>query len=94
MERLRDFAEVNIVIYSKLGENITNLTAEKLADLAIDSAKAQAGRDGKDGTSYLISVKRQGISTPLMPDYEKAVLQKTSTSNLEDALSWWRGTNN
>ncbi|MBT2969645.1 MAG: hypothetical protein KME56_05885 [Candidatus Thiodiazotropha sp. (ex Ctena orbiculata)] len=91
VERLRDFAEVDIVIYTKLGENITNLTAEKLADLAIDSAKAQAGRDGKDGISYLISVKRQGISTPLMPDYENAVLQKTSTSNLEDALSWCRG---
>ena len=91
VERLRDFAEVDIVIYTKLGENITNPTAEKLADLAIDSAKAQAGRDGKDGISYLISVKRQGISTPLMPAYETAVLQKTSTSNLEDALSWCRG---
>ncbi|PLY14955.1 MAG: hypothetical protein C0631_09020 [Sedimenticola sp.] len=91
VERLRDFAEIDIVIYTKIGENITNLTAEKLADLAIDSAKAQAGRDGKDGISYLISVKRQGISTPLMPDYEKAVLHKTSTSNLEDALSWCRG---
>jgi len=91
VECLTDFAEIDIVIYTKLGENITNLCAERLADLAIDSAKAKAGRDGKDGISYLISVKRQGITTPLMPDYETAILQKTGTTNLVDALSWCRG---
>ncbi|MFU8767967.1 MAG: hypothetical protein ACNA7I_09975, partial [Candidatus Methanoperedens sp.] len=50
---------------------ITDPNASKLADLAVKSAKAKAGRTGKDGISYLLSVKRQGISTPLMQEYEK-----------------------
>jgi hypothetical protein len=87
VEKLDDFAGLDVVLYTKLGANITDLNAAKLADLAIKSAKAEAGRTGKDGINYLISVKRQGISTPLMPSYEREILRKTGTSNLEYALS-------
>ncbi|WP_029914773.1 hypothetical protein [Pelobacter seleniigenes] len=87
VEKLNNFAGLDVVLYTKLGANITDPNAAKLADLAIKSAKAEAGRSGKDGISYLLSVKRQGISTPLMQGYENEILQKTGTSSLVDALS-------
>lgn len=86
VERLENFAGVDVVLFTRIGANIKDLSAEKLADLAIRSAKSEAGRTGKDGISYLISVKRQGISTPLMSGYEKEILRKTDTLSLEDAL--------
>ncbi len=87
VERLENFAGIDVVLYTKLGANITDLSAAKLAKLAIESAKANAGKTGKDGISYLMSVKRQGISTPLMPGYEDEILRETGTSSLEGALS-------
>ena len=87
VETLSNFAGIDVVLYTKLGANIADNSAEKLADLAIKSAKAGAGRRGLDGISYLSSVMRQGISTPLMPGYEEEVLRKTGASDLEDALS-------
>lgn len=93
VEKLDNFAGLDVVLYTKLGTNITDPNAAKLADLAIESAKAEAGRTGRDGISYLLSVKRQGISTPLMQGYEKEILRKTGTSNLEDALSRCRERN-
>ncbi len=86
VERLSDFSGAEVVLYTKFGANITDLSAGKLADLAIKSARAEAGRIGKDGISYLMSVKRQGISTPLMGGYENEILRKTGASSLEDAL--------
>ena len=38
-----------------------------------------------DGISYLISVKRQDIRTPLLSDYEAAILAKTNGRTLEEA---------
>jgi hypothetical protein len=90
VERLENFSGIDVVLYTKLGANIADLSAAKLADLAIKSAKANAGKTGKDGISYLISVKRQEISTPLMLGYEDEVLRETGTSSLEGALSWCR----
>ncbi|MGQ4878909.1 hypothetical protein ACOJCM_10110 [Billgrantia sp. LNSP4103-1] len=87
VERLENVAGTEVVLYTKLGANITEPSAAKLADLAIKSAKGKAGKAGKDGISYLMSVKRQGISTPLMPGYEDEVLRKTGASSLEEALS-------
>ncbi|RUO29541.1 hypothetical protein [Aliidiomarina soli] len=87
VKTLRDFEGIDVVLYTKLGVNISDINAEKLADLAIESAKSEAGRNRKDGISYLISVKRQGISTPLMSGYEKEIMRKTGASGLDDALS-------
>jgi len=93
VEKLDNFAGLGVVLYTKLGANITDPNAAKLADLAIKSAKAEAGQTGKDGISYLLSLKRQGISTPLMQGYENEILRKTGTSSLDDALSWCRERN-
>ena len=51
----------------------------------VESAKEDAGKKGKDGISYLISVKRQGIKTPLMEEYEESILGKLGVETLEDA---------
>jgi hypothetical protein len=93
VEKLSNFEGIDVVLYTKLGANITDLSASKLAEMAIKSAKAEAGRTGKDGISYLISVKEQGITTPLMPGYENEILQSTGASSLEDALSRCRDGN-
>lgn len=93
VEELTYFRGVETVLYTKLGANIADLTPDNLADLAIKSARGSAGKKNKDGISYLISVKRQGIVTPLMPAYEKAILRKTNTRSLEDALAKIRNQN-
>lgn len=91
VKKLINFEGIDIVLYTKLGENITDLSPSKLADLAITSVKAEAGKTGEDGISYLISLKEQGILTPVMPDYEDEILKKTGTLSLEKALAMLRG---
>lgn len=93
VESLGNFSGIDIVLYTSLGSNITDLSPTKLAELAVESAKADAGKDGKDGISYLISLKRQGISTPLMPVYESEILRLLNAKSLEAALRRCRGEN-
>ena len=93
VEALTHFGGVETVLYTKLGPNITDLTPESLADLAIKSAKGNAGKKNKDGISYLISLKHQRIATPLMQAYEETILKKTNTRSLEDALAKIRNQN-
>jgi hypothetical protein len=85
-EELPNFAGVAVVLYAKFGPTLSNPTPEELAELAIKSAMSEAGKRGRDGISYLISLKRQDIVTPLMPAYEQAVLKITGAATLEDAL--------
>lgn len=91
VEVLRNFHGIDFVIYTSLGANISGLSATRLAELAISSAKEKAGREGEDGISYLISLRRQGISTPLAPVYESEILRLTNTRSLEEALGKCRG---
>jgi hypothetical protein len=86
-EELPNFAGVAVVLYAKFGPTLSNPTPEELAELAIKSAMSEAGKRGRDGISYLISLQRQGIVTPLMPAYEQAVLEITGAVTLEDALT-------
>lgn len=88
---LQNFGGLDFVLYTKLGANLEDPTATKLAELAIASAKAEAGMTGRDGISYLISLNRQGISTPLMPAYQREILKKVGASSLEEALKMCRG---
>ncbi|MDV6315929.1 hypothetical protein [Idiomarina sp. HP20-50] len=81
----RSFNDLDLVLFTKIGANIDSLTADKLAKLAIQSARGDAGKTKKDGISYLISVKRQNISTPLTDEYERKILQALGVRTLEEA---------
>jgi hypothetical protein len=82
---LRDFAGVDVCLYTALTPNIQPLTAAHLAELAIRSAGAAAGAERRDGISYLNDEKRRGINTPLMPAYEREVLARTGARDLNQA---------
>jgi len=85
VRRWEDFEELEVVLYAEIGANISDLDSRKLAELAINSTRSGAGREGKDGITYLIGVKENGVETPLMPDYESEILRQTGTETLEHA---------
>jgi hypothetical protein len=85
VEHLQNLSNVEMVLFTKIGANVTNRSPDYLADLAIRSARKEAGVKRMDGISYLISVKKQGVQTPLLPDYEAAILQKTKAQTLDEA---------
>ena len=88
IETLCCFENVNHVIYTCIGANIEGLTAQKLAYLAICSARNLD--DGRDGISYLMNATRAGIATPLSGAYEIEILKQTGTTKLRDALKTCR----
>lgn len=73
------------VFFAHLEANIEDLTPAHLADLAIESARSEAGRRGEDGIAYLLTIKENGISTPLLAPYEREILRKTEEPSLEAA---------
>ena len=87
VESIQDFRGFDRALYTKIDPNIAELNADYLADLSIHSAQTKAGADGKDGISYLASVIRQGIATPLLPAYRASILRKTDTTDLKEAHS-------
>ncbi len=87
IETLTNFENIKTVLYTKIGSNIPNLTANYLATNAIRSVRTPAGDIRRDGISYFISAKRNGIETILSSCYEKEILRLTSTLSLEEAYS-------
>ena len=85
IECLKEFHGFSVVLYTKIRANIEVLTSDRLAELAICSARRKAGAKRMDGISYLASVLRQGITTPLTPDYKAAILRKTASNSLDEA---------
>lgn len=83
---VKDLGGIDVVLYTRIGASIFSPTSKKLARLAIKSAAGKAGAKGKDGISYLISLKRQKIETPLMAQYEAEILNTVGASSLQDAL--------
>ena len=83
---IKSFNQVDTVLYICIQSNIhpENITASYLASKAIASV-CRASK-GEDGISYLLNAKRNGIMTPLLPDYEAEVLRQTGTNSLEEAL--------
>jgi hypothetical protein len=84
VERIENFAGVDIVLYTRIAATIEPLTAKNLAELAIRSV-AEAPQ-GKDGISYLMAARSSGIETPLSADYEAEVLKLTGAVDLAQAL--------
>lgn len=93
VESLTNFENVQTVLYTKIGCNITNLTANFLAINAIASARGEAGINRRDGISYLMSAKRNGIETRLSGSYEREILRLTSANSLENAYDYCRQNN-
>jgi hypothetical protein len=69
---------------ARFAATIAPLNAQRLAELAIESARLE--RTGRDGITYLIDAKRNGITTPLSDAYEQEILCRTSARDLDDAL--------
>jgi len=91
VEQIVGFSGLETVLYTKLPGNIDDLCATKLATLAINSAKSSDVDIDKDGISYLIDIKKQGITTPLIDEYEKEVLKSLNVGSLNEALDVCRG---
>lgn len=66
VEVLTNFGGVEKVIYTRLGSNITDLTPEHLAELAISSAKSEAGKKSKDGKAILFHSSVRGLRLHLV----------------------------
>jgi hypothetical protein len=90
VDSLIDYEDVQIVLYTRIGTNIPNLTPHLLAEQAIQSARAGAGASRMDGINYLMAAKRNGIKTNLSADYESQVLELTGTDDLEAAYQHCR----
>ena len=80
-----NFEEIDVVISARFAPTIVPLTPEHLAELAIRSARLE--RTGRDGITYLMHSKQNGIVTPLSPAYETEILRRTGASCLKGALN-------
>lgn len=85
--KAENFANVEVALYTALPTNIDPLSAERLADLAVASAQADAGAGRLDGISYLIDVLALGTETALTVEYRQAILDRLGVTTLEEA---WR----
>ena len=94
VRRLENFAGLEVVLYAEIGANIPEPGPSKLARLAIRSARSDAGKNGKDGISYLIEARKNGMETPLTLDYEREILRCAGARTLEEAheksVEWQR----
>lgn len=82
----RRLAGVDTVLYVRISPNIRNRSARALARLAMVSATNSSVERDRNGIAYLLAAKRNGISTPLMADYEAEILRLSECTRLEDAL--------
>lgn len=81
-----NFHGIHSVLYTRIAANITPLTPQRLAELALKSTRgAEVAGKGRDGISYLIAALRNGVRTTLSEAYEEEVLRRTGAATLADA---------
>jgi hypothetical protein len=88
VERYPNFAGYDLVLSTRIDGNIDPLTPVHLAELAIASARSRF--DGKDGISYLMAAKKNGIVTALSTFYEDEILAQLGAHDLTEALETMR----
>ena len=86
IERLHDIEGCDHVLYTRLPATLAPDPVD-LARRAIASARASSGAEGRDGISYLMGVRANGIETPITPAYEQEILRQTATTSLAEAHS-------
>lgn len=86
VEELDRFEGVDSVLYTRIAPNIVPLTAERLAELAIQSARNPGVTRNENGIAYLRRATLAGVVTPLTAGYETAVLRRLRADSLEHAL--------
>jgi cation transport regulator ChaC len=89
IDRYENFEGVAVVLAARFAATIEPLTAARLAELAIESVRQE--QTGRDGITYLIDAKRNGITTPLSAAYEQEILRRVQALDLNDALRKIRG---
>lgn len=82
---LEDAHDLQRVFYVHLKANIDDRRPEHLAELAIESARSEAGQRREDGIAYLIDLKAEGITTPLLPPCKEEILRRTRAASLKTA---------
>jgi cation transport regulator ChaC len=89
IDQYKNLAEIDLVLSARFPATIPTPTSERLAELAINSVRI-SGRD-RDGITYLLEAKRDGIITPLSAAYEQEILRRTQAIDLAQALHKLRG---
>ena len=82
----QEIGNVKIVLTANFGSNLTEITPEILADLAIESIKSDDVEKGRDGISYLNNNILNGVITPLTEEYKNSILHKMNANSLEEIL--------
>lgn|SRR5882724_217789 len=86
VEEYRNLGGIRLVLSTRIGSNISSLTAKDLARRAIASARSADVPAGEDGISYLLRANSSGVETPLTAAYERAILEETGANTLQQAI--------
>lgn len=81
-----DINDVQVYLTANYECNLTEITPEILADLAIESFKSNEVEKGRDGISYLKNNIDNKIITPLTEEYRNTILKKMKAKNSEEII--------
>jgi hypothetical protein len=87
IDNVVDFHGIRMVLYTRIASNIAPLTPQRLAELALRSARCgEVAAKGRDGISYLMAALGNGAHTKLSAAYEAELLRQTGAATLAEAL--------